>query len=147
MDGSSTVGSCRLKALACEDHAIPLSVTYVRPFPLSPPSMVLHSSRAHILRLLLKVKSVFNIRLCKIPTSAFYKIVMRLTAARLLPHWNICRPASLKSWPPLKLCGEGRQQTAVHQSDLGAGTWFRGMVGWTVVGRVNQEGYSEKARE
>lgn len=30
----------------------------------------------------------------------------------------------MKSWPPLKLCGEGRQQTAVHQSDLGARTWW-----------------------
>lgn len=129
------------------------------PFPPSSPSVELHSSQAHIY-LLLKVKSIFSTRLYKISKLVFYKIVVRLTAARLTEtlfialqrgrSWliglkspavdpqslppilllavnsvlftvhcamgtatlNICRPASVKSWPPLKLCGEGRQQTA-----------------------------------
>lgn len=159
-------------------------------------SIELHSSRLIFYRLLLKVKSIFSIRLCKIPKLAFYKVVVRQPAARLIetlfiaphggrsggggaakslavapqsllllcfwllslsyflfivlqaqPYWNIRRLASVKSWPPLKLCGKARQQAAVHQSNLGAGSCAGVWWCWRVVGRISQDGYLEKAEQ
>lgn len=71
-----------------------------------PPSIELHSSRLIFYRLLLKVKSIFSIRLCKIPKLAFYKVMVRQTAARLTETLFIALHGG-RSWVtrPIPCCG------------------------------------------